>query len=99
LCICNCRRCAFIIVAQGSALCGAIGLFLSRLWGYIGVYIFIPIACYGLGISAVPFVVNLIPVNFKTAALITLSIAFLAVTISLQISKAVNSKKQIGIIR
>ena len=65
------------------AIMGSVGIFLGRLWGYIGIYIFIPLSCFGLGIATVPFIVKLVPVNFKTTAVIILSIMLLLSTVLL----------------
>jgi len=75
------------------AIMGFVGIFLSRLWGYIGVYLFIPLSCFGLGISPIPFIVNFIPVNFKTTAVIILSIILLIASLSLHIWKALSTSK------
>ena len=70
------------------AIMGSVGIFLGRLWGYIGIYIFIPLSCFGLGISPIPFIVKLVPVNYKTTAVIIISIILLISTILLHIRKA-----------
>jgi len=75
------------------AIMGSVGIFLRRLWGYIGVYIFIPLSCFGLGISPIPFIVNFIPVNFKTTAVIILSIILLIASVSLHTRKALTTSK------
>lgn len=75
-----------------SALLGFIGLFRGRLWGYISIYIFVPVATYGMGISVFPFIIKLIPYTYRTTAIIVVGILFLLTTISIHISKRVALK-------
>lgn len=77
-----------VLAFFSSALIGAMGMFRGRLYGYIGIYIFIPLSTYGLGISTIPFVVNFIPPELKTSGVIIVNIILLVVTIAIHAYKS-----------
>lgn len=74
-----------------SALAGFIGLFRGKLWGYIGIYIFIPVSTYGMGISVFPFIIKLFPPNSRTKIIILIGALTLLAIISIHILKKVAS--------
>jgi hypothetical protein len=77
-----------------SAVIGIIGMIKGKIWGYIGCYIFIPTSTF-LGISAVPFILNIVPYDYKSLAVITLSVIMLIATITLHVFKtAVKNKSE-----
>ena len=73
-----------VIFFFGSGVLGGLGLIFYKFWGFIGIYIFVPIATM-LGISAMPFIVSLLPMESKTYVLIGLNILTLIVSILLNI--------------
>ncbi len=69
-----------------SALVGITGMITGKIWGYLGSYIFIPIATF-LGISIVPFILNIVPYDYKSPTVITCSVILLLATIALHVFK------------
>ena len=74
-------------------IAGIVGMFRGQLWGYICIYLFIPISFIGLGISVIPFVVGLIHVEFKEATVIVLSVLVLITTAIFNILKFIDYNK------
>ncbi len=74
-----------------SALAGFIGLFNGKIWGYIGIYIFIPVSTYGMGISVFPFIMKSFPPTYRTTIIIVIGAVILLTAILIHILKKVSS--------
>lgn len=84
-----------VIFFFGSGVLGGLGLIFYKFCGFIGTYIFVPIATM-LGISVIPFIVSLLPMESKTYVLISINILTLIALILLNIIKIRKLKDEKG---
>ena len=74
-----------VVIFFLSAVCGIVGIFLNKHWGYFSTYIFILVSAIAFGIAPIPFVKILFPINSLTFSVILTSILLFSFTLFLHV--------------
>lgn len=67
------------------SIIGIIGIFKRKHWGYFAIYIFVLISTVSLGVSTIPFILNLFPTGLATFIVILSGIILIIFTLYLQL--------------